>query len=208
MTVISIKKRTGGRSARVRQDVLTQALFELVEQGYVGFSIGQIAQRANVHETTIYRRWPTREALMIDAIKEFAHSQLNVINSGSLVDDLQHYLHAIAQLLQTQIGKSLMMLAFDPNLKHINLALWQERQKIAEQIFQSAIGRNEWPEHYDQDLVFSEIFGPLFTHTCLLQQPINDMIIQARVDFIIRNVDFFKLKPPYSVPKSDHFSQI
>ncbi|WP_298143583.1 TetR/AcrR family transcriptional regulator [uncultured Acinetobacter sp.] len=192
MAELSIKKRTGGRSARVRQDVLTHALFELVEQGYIGFSIGQIAQRANVHETTIYRRWPTREALMIDAIKEFAHSQLSVINSGNLIADLQHYLHAIAQLLQTQIGKTLMMLAFDPNLKQMNLALWQERQKVGQHIFQSAIKRDEWPQFYDQDLVFSEIFGPLFTHICLLQQPINDTMIQARVHFIISNVDFFK----------------
>ena len=193
MTLTTIKRRTGGRSARVRQDVLTHALFELAEQGYTGFNIAQIAQRAHVHETTIYRRWPTREALMIETLREFTQNQLSINPTGNLRQDLICYLQAIARLLQSKIGKTLMMLAFDENLKQANLQLWQERQMLLKDIFQAAISQGQWLKSYDADLVFSEIFGPLFVHICLLQQPITHDLIEARVDFILAHQNFFKL---------------
>ena len=56
------KPRLGGRSARVREAVLGAAFAELDERGYGGFSIDAMARRSGVHKTTIYRRWPIREA--------------------------------------------------------------------------------------------------------------------------------------------------
>ena len=197
MSETLVKKRTGGRSARVRQDVLTHALFELIEQGYMSFNIAQIAKRAAVHETTIYRRWPTREALMMDAISEFANNQLQPSNSGSLAQDLRHNLGLIANLLQSQIGKTLIMLAFNPELspelRQMTLTLWQERLQIGQKIFGYAIQRGEWPAQYNQHLVFNEVIGPLLTHYFLLQQPITDDLLTQRVDFILNNRDAFAL---------------
>jgi AcrR family transcriptional regulator len=197
MSETLVKKRTGGRSARVRQDVLTHALFELIEQGYMSFNIAQIAKRAAVHETTIYRRWPTREALMMDAISEFANNQLQPSNSGSLAQDLRHNLGLIANLLQSQIGKTLIMLAFNPGLspelRQMTLTLWQERLQIGQKIFGYAIQRGEWPAQYNQHLVFNEVIGPLLTHYFLLQQPITDDLLTQRVDFILNNRDAFAL---------------
>ena len=195
MSEISTKKRTGGRSARVRQDVLRHALFELIEQGYVGFNISQIAKRANVHETTIYRRWPTREALMMETISEFANNQLQPLDTGSLALDLRHSLGLIANLLQSQIGKTLIMLAFNSalsdELKQMTLALWQERMQIGQKIFGYAIQRGEWPKNYDQNLVFNEVVGPLLTHHFLLQAPITEDLLNQRVDFILKNRESF-----------------
>ena len=83
-----VKRRVGGRSARVRTAVLEHALAELAESGYLSFNINSVAKRAKVHETTIYRRWPSKEELILDAVSEFANSQLTTINSGSLAGDL------------------------------------------------------------------------------------------------------------------------
>src|SRR5262245_19167911 len=62
------KPRLGGRSARVREAVLAAAFAELDEHGYRGFNIESVARRSGVHKTTIYRRWPTREALLVYAL--------------------------------------------------------------------------------------------------------------------------------------------
>lgn len=206
-----IKKRTGGRSARVRQDVLKHALFELIEQGYMGFNISQIAARANVHETTIYRRWPTREALIMDTISEFAHNQLVPVNTGNLAQDLRHMLASIANFLQGQIGKTLIMLAFNPKLppelQHMTWQLWQERMQIGQKMFDYAIARGEWPQDYDQNLVFNEIIGPILSHYFLLKQPISDELINQRVDFILNNCHAFQLRRINSVPKPEQISQ-
>jgi AcrR family transcriptional regulator len=207
MSTKIIKKRTGGRSARVRQDVLKHALFELIEQGYMSFNISQIATRANVHETTIYRRWPTREALMMDAISEFAHNQLMPVNTGNLATDLRHTLGLICNFLQSQIGKTLIMLAFNPDLppqlQQLTLALWQDRMHIGQKIFGYAIARGEWPKDYDHNLVFNEIIGPLLSHYCLLKQPMSEQLLNQRVNFILNNRHTFAVKCTDSVPKPD-----
>lgn len=211
MSTTMIKKRTGGRSARVRQDVLKHALFELIEQGYMGFNISQIAARANVHETTIYRRWATREALMMEAISEFAQNQLVPVHTGNLAQDLRHSLGLICNFLQSQIGKTLIMLAFnpelEPKLQHMTLTLWQERMQIGQKIFTHAIERGEWPRDYDPHLVFNEMIGPLLSHYFLLKQPITEQMLNQRVDFILNNRHTFGFKGLNSVPKPDQISQ-
>lgn len=193
-----VKRRTGGRSARVRTTVLEQALLELSENGYLAFSIAAVAKRAEVHETTIYRRWPTREELILDTVAEFANSQLTLINSGSLAQDLEHNMRSIANLIQTPIGSTLIFLGFTgntvPEFKALNLQLWEERIRIGQTIFEYAISRGEWPQKYDQYRVFSEVIGPLLTHYFLLQRPISDEMIQQRVQSIIRDRDLFKIE--------------
>src|SRR2546429_9224383 len=62
------KRRPGGRSARVRQAVLDAAFAELGEKGYGGLSIEAVALRSGVAKTTVYRRWPTRDELVADAL--------------------------------------------------------------------------------------------------------------------------------------------
>src|SRR5689334_24223004 len=54
----------GGRSEQVVRRVLDAALVELARSGYHGFRMDAVASRAAVNKTTIYRRWPTRAALL------------------------------------------------------------------------------------------------------------------------------------------------
>jgi AcrR family transcriptional regulator len=195
---LTVKRRTGGRSARIRASVLQQSLLELSENGYLNFNIVSVAKRAEVHETTIYRNWETREALIFDAISDFANTQLNIVNTGNLADDLAFSMRSIANLIETPIGNALILLGFTarqlPELKVLTLQLWEERINFGQQIFVSAIERGEWPEDYDKYSVFSEVFGPILTHYFLLQRPISDEMIQARVQSILKDKTRFKLK--------------
>lgn len=62
----------GGRSAQVVRRVLAAAVVELARAGYAGFRMDAVAARAAVNKTTIYRRWPTRVALvaaLVDQLK-------------------------------------------------------------------------------------------------------------------------------------------
>lgn len=54
----------GGRSEQVVRRVLDAAVVELARSGYTGFRMDGVASRAAVNKTTIYRRWPTRAALI------------------------------------------------------------------------------------------------------------------------------------------------
>src|SRR5580658_7496775 len=89
-----------GRVRRSRDRVLTTAFALLSESGVGGFSVDEVARRSGVAKTTIYRHWPTREALVIDACSRISAEQ-EVPDSGSLEGDLTAILTNIAHLLQT-----------------------------------------------------------------------------------------------------------
>ncbi len=61
---------TARRGAAVRAAVLTAALDELAERGFAALTMDNVATRAGVHKTTVYRRWPDRESLVTDAVLE------------------------------------------------------------------------------------------------------------------------------------------
>src|SRR5262245_40571303 len=56
-----------------------------------GFSIESVARGSCVHETTIYRRWPTREALLVYALDARSDRDLPIPNTGSLRGDLRQF---------------------------------------------------------------------------------------------------------------------
>jgi len=80
----------GGRSEQVVRRVLDAALVELARSGYAGFRMDEVASRAAVNKTTIYRRWPTRAAL-VTALVDRMRAPLRespLPNTGQLENDL------------------------------------------------------------------------------------------------------------------------
>ncbi|WP_020667504.1 TetR/AcrR family transcriptional regulator [Amycolatopsis nigrescens] len=79
--------RPGGRSARVR-DAVHQAVVELLVAGEFEAAIPKIAERAGVNPTSIYRRWGTRENLLLDAAVTRLQATSPIPDTGSLRGDL------------------------------------------------------------------------------------------------------------------------
>src|SRR5215468_426884 len=97
------RARRGGRSARVRSAVL-DATLALLREGGDAFGIPQIAARAGVHETSIYRRWGSREALIVDAVRSHIGEEIPVPDTGTLRGDLSAFLASIIAFLSSPLG--------------------------------------------------------------------------------------------------------
>src|ERR1051325_7702158 len=82
------RTRPGGRSAHIRAVVLEDGLAELASVGFHAPRLERIAKRAGVNKTTLYRRWGTREVLMLEAITERASVKVPIPDTGSLRGDL------------------------------------------------------------------------------------------------------------------------
>ncbi len=85
------RRRTGGRSARVREAVLKATAELIAEQGHERIPIAEIAERSGVHQTSIYRRWRTTNAIVLDLSQERLTSMWAVPDTGSLRGDLLAY---------------------------------------------------------------------------------------------------------------------
>ncbi|SCF71331.1 transcriptional regulator, TetR family [Streptomyces sp. Ncost-T6T-2b] len=81
--------RPGGRTARVREAVLRAAGDALVEHGFDGLDLADVARRAEVGKTTVYRRWSSPAGLVADLLTDMAEQSLPRTDAGSLAEDLR-----------------------------------------------------------------------------------------------------------------------
>ncbi|MEV4756504.1 TetR/AcrR family transcriptional regulator [Micromonospora sp. NPDC049559] len=82
------KTRPGGRTARVRAAVLDAAGDVLAEQGFAHLDLAEVARRADVGKTTVYRRWGTVANLVADLLLDMAEQSSPRTETGSLLGDL------------------------------------------------------------------------------------------------------------------------
>ncbi|MFI5780393.1 TetR/AcrR family transcriptional regulator [Nocardia sp. NPDC051570] len=159
--------RPGGRTARVREAVLRVAGDLLAEHGFARLDLAEVATRAGVGKTTVYRRWRTPAGLVADLLAEMAETSLPHADTGSLHGDLRANARLVATTLtdprQGPLFKSLVAAATcDPEaaaaLRHfydIRLAEWSP-------CIDRAIARGELPPDTDSRAVLSAVSAPLY----------------------------------------------
>ncbi|WP_314409991.1 TetR/AcrR family transcriptional regulator [Streptomyces kroppenstedtii] len=81
--------RPGGRTARVRTAVLRAAGDVLAEQGFAHLDLADVARRAGVGKTTVYRRWGSVTGLVADLLTDMAEQSLPRTETGSVLGDLR-----------------------------------------------------------------------------------------------------------------------
>src|ERR1700759_1073455 len=99
-----VRRRTGGRSARVREAVLHATLDALSEHAPGALTISEIARRAGVHATSIQRRWGSKENVVLDALTSLSRERLPIPNTGSLRGDLIAFSRSMTHYLASVEG--------------------------------------------------------------------------------------------------------
>ncbi|MET9325795.1 TetR/AcrR family transcriptional regulator [Tsukamurella sp. NPDC003166] len=160
------RRRTGGRSARVRESVLAAALALVAERGFEGLRIAEVAVRAGVAETTVYRRWPTPTALISDAVTELAAQGNPAPDTGDLCGDLRRVAEQITALLAGPgiarlVGATLSM-AGDAEVDAARRRFWDTRFASNAPVVERAITRGELPGGTVPREVLETLAAPLY----------------------------------------------
>jgi AcrR family transcriptional regulator len=82
------------RSTEAHQAILNATLELFADEGFDAMSIEAIAERAGVGKTTIYRRWDSKEDLMLDAARSL-QAEFPIVDTGNLRDDMTHLLKMV-----------------------------------------------------------------------------------------------------------------
>ena len=156
------------RSARAHRAILDAAIDLFAEQGYQAMSIEVIAARAGVGKTTVYRRWPSKEDLIVDAIDELI-LEVHLPDTGSLRDDLIELLVQLQGALTTsRAGAVFPRMAAEvaagspPGRTYLDRVVGP-RLGMLEGVLRRGIERGELPQDVDVDVVRSMLIGPLIT---------------------------------------------
>jgi AcrR family transcriptional regulator len=173
----------------VLDHVLDTTLELLAEHGY-GFGMEDVARRAGVHKTTVYRRWPTKPALIAAAAQRLAQVEIAAERTDDPVADLTALALGVAAALRTGggIGALRAVLAAagdDPEMVPTARAFLTGRYRVAEAIVEDAIAQGRFREDVDPTVVWEAIVNPMHLRA-ILGAPASDRVARQLVDVVVR----------------------
>jgi len=171
--------------------VLEAASALLLEVPPADLTVGQVADRAGVNATTIYRKWGTKEALLADVLLTLSGERLVGPDTGSLRGDLVAVIGAVADFLRTPAGYALAYLAAtndDETSAGLRDAFWNDRFDRAQAIFDRAVGRGEIADAHQGLLAYEALIATLHFRILTRRRPLDPDIADRLVDIVLHGV--------------------
>ncbi|MCX4824718.1 TetR/AcrR family transcriptional regulator [Streptomyces sp. NBC_01142] len=171
--------RPGGRTARVRASVLRAAGDALVEHGFHRLDLTDVARRAEVGKTTVYRRWGTTTGLVADLLADMAEQSVPRSDTGSLTEDLRANARLVAGTLgdprQGPLFKAVIAAATcDERTAEALHRFYATRIKEWVPCVEGAITRGELPAGTDAHEVIRAVSAPLYYRLLASGDPLDE----------------------------------
>jgi AcrR family transcriptional regulator len=187
-----VRRRPGGRSARIARAVADATLDVMAEKGFADFTVTDVAVRAGVHETSIYRRWGSRENLIADTLLAYSERLIPVPDTGSIRTDLRALLASVADYLATPIGKAMShALAFsgdEARWEKVRFDFWSTRLQLARSIVERAIERQEVPPDTDARLLLETLIAPMQFRVVATREVIDGELCDRLTDLVLDGI--------------------
>jgi AcrR family transcriptional regulator len=194
MTQLDTAPKLGRKRDLTRDpEIMNCALEVLAETGYEGMTVDMVATRAKAGKATIYRRWPSKAELVLDAVaclKKADTAPERLPDTGTLRGDLlgmikPHSIEDGEKKLQIMAGLA-SMLSTSPELADaVNAAIIEPRASVNRMFLQRAIDRGEIPATADIETL-SMVSASMAAHRTLLQhKPIDRAFLISLIDGVI-----------------------
>ncbi|OFB36637.1 TetR family transcriptional regulator [Mycolicibacterium sp. (ex Dasyatis americana)] len=176
-----------------------QAVIEAVsEHGADKVSIPDVSRRAGVRDSSIYRRWGTRENLVLDTLLASSARELPIPDTGSLHTDLTAFGTALGDYLDTPLGRGLVRalsaVSDSEELAAAREAFWEQRYQMILPMITRAVTRGELPGDVDARQVIELLIAPIHFRSALTHQPINTAFVSELAGRVIKAVQ--NCQPP------------
>ncbi|MGV9789634.1 TetR-like C-terminal domain-containing protein [Streptomyces sp. NPDC003435] len=181
-----VLRRPGGRTARTRESVLRAAADVLLTEGYEQLSFARVAAAAEVAETTVYRRWPSRARLAADALAELAGAENPVPDTGTLEGDLRAFLAQIVELVARpevlRVLRTVVSLAAeDDEVARAKEAFWAGRFAGGAALVERAVARGELPADSDPYEVIEDLAALVYFRLLVTGRPLDGRVVDRSV---------------------------
>jgi AcrR family transcriptional regulator len=177
------------RGEPVVQRVLLATLEELARVGYRALRFEDVAARAEVNKTTVYRRWPEKGALVREALGTIAADLIVAPETGALRSDLLALGRRSAELTSSPQGQSIvrMMVAegSDPEVADLKRALRCKHQAVPMAVMASAEARGELAPGVDHVLLFEAFMGAIHHKIFFMNEEVTDAFLERLVDMLL-----------------------
>jgi AcrR family transcriptional regulator len=163
----------------------------LVAKGLRNLSIADIAEASGIHETTIYRRWKTVNALALDACLRGVSVAVPPPQRGSLQADLVALIRSIIKLFEQPAGKALLDICRidDPEVARVRTAFFAERFAAVDTLFDRAVDRGEWNDRFDRTRLLELLVAPIYLRALVTEEPLKSWPVAEMVSTVLRGID-------------------
>jgi AcrR family transcriptional regulator len=182
------------RNERSRRAILAAAIALISELGYDGVSIEAIAKRAGVGKQTIYRWWPSKGAVALEALNASLATVVDFPDSGDIVEDLRTQMQGVTRLLgSTDVGpvyQGLLAAAqSDPAISRAHLEQIIAPANVAcHARLARAQERGEIRADADRQTMIDMLYGAIYYRLLLHTRPLELEQIDAALDIAFKGL--------------------
>ena len=172
----------------MRTAVLEATIDTLLTQTVDDLSIAEVARRAGVHETSVYRRWGSKANLILNAALSRVRVELPLPDTGSLRGDLLALLHAVAAFEASPFVEAVLRLNAGEDTPEVGAnraRVWVEADALIGTVLDRAEARGELPVGIDRRLALETLIGPLQVRLLLSREPFDDAYPEQIVDVVL-----------------------
>jgi len=165
-----------------------------MERRLGAISMDAVAERAGVSKATIYRWWPTKETLALDAIYDAWASVAPAKDTGTLRGDLLSLLRPWARLAASRpYGRVIAALLTEAQSDPVFAAAYRERfvhprREQGRVILQRAIERGEIPADTNVEVALDLLYGPMYHRMLHGHAPLNDRFVREVIDMALGGI--------------------
>ncbi|WP_031466435.1 TetR/AcrR family transcriptional regulator [Sciscionella sediminilitoris] len=182
------RTRPGGRAARVRSAVHEATRAVIRERGPEQLSIGEVAARAGVHETSVYRRWRTKENLIADTLLASSSEHVPVPDTGSIRTDLIAFARSVASYLSTPLSIAALRATAAMTEDAVSARFWSTRYELAQVMIDRGIARGELPEGVNPRAALEMLIAPLHFRVLIAKEPLPEDLPEQLADLVLEGL--------------------
>lgn len=167
--------------------MLTAAFDELAENGVAAATVAGVAKRSGVHETTIYRRWTTKEKLFVEAMLSRSADEIPTPDTGSIRSDLLAVVRAVIAFVTSPVGLAALHVAtltVDEN-QEAQQAFWAGRIDALRPVVERGVARGELRPDTDSGLLLETLIAPLHGRLLLTGEPVDEQLGERIVELVL-----------------------
>lgn len=189
-----MKPRSVGRprSERAHSAILQAARELIAEVGFDALTMGGIAERAGVGKATVYRRWSSKERLVVEAVEQLV-SEITIPDTGTIEADLLHLMRDAVRVYSGKPGAVIPGLV--PALARnrqlagtLRQAFLKPRRAALRAVLERGVRRGELRAGLDYELALDFLGGPLFYRLLITDGPIDEELARGVVGVMLHGL--------------------
>lgn len=186
------EKKPHLRGEPIVREVLDSTIHRLAEVGYGALRIEDVAARAGVNKTTVYRRYPTKQELVRAALMAMTTERFQTPDTGSLRGDLLACAERVAYFMGSVEGgcmsRVLVVDRLDPELSDIVSAIREANDAKPKVLFERAVARGEIGSSEHATMLVRTLIGALHNKIHVHQEPVTPEYREKLVDMLLGGV--------------------